>query len=277
MKRLEEMWDKKETNYIKQPLQFKKGNRDNLSSSDQNYLNLINTRCNHCKGIDNCMSKVYGSDGGVWEVNRYQQAYVIEYGGKTELQYDFCKLWYEKQGKGKIRGTYEIETPKIEYHNEQKRIAHTLFSKMRGYLFGNAGVGKTTMMKMLAQKFIDNGKDVILESTFNISNDIKKFENDTLEKYQNVDILIIDDLFRENVTSYKILDIYTPIIQYRVDNNKPLLITSNYNISQIKNIILQANVDETTAETLCSRIRMLGVYELKGKDYREVDNLLGDL
>ena len=40
--------------------------------------------------------------------------------------------------------------------------------------------------------------------------------------------------------------------------------------------MLQVDVDETTVETICSRIRMLGVYELKGKDHR-VDSIMGDV
>ena len=281
MKTINELMSVKPSEYIPNVKQeLKKGEFSNLNPCDRELYNGFVKRCKNCKGYDKC--ETYAS----WEENgkhhfvslpKLQIPKIIEVNGRTEIYYDFCKEWYMRNSQGVKQGSYEIETPDISYESEQTKLANRLFSNLKGYLYGETGTGKTTMMKMLASKFIANGKDVLIESAFNISKDIKDgFEKATLDKYQQADILIIDDLFREKVTSYKVLEIMTPIIQYRVDNNKPLLITSNYNIKQIKNLMMQVDVDETTVETICSRIRMLGVYELKGKDHR-VDNIMGDV
>jgi len=254
-----------------------KGKFSNLNSHERELYNGFIHRCNNCKGYDNC--ETYAS----WNKDDKQHYVtlpllqipkIVEVNERTEICYDFCKEWYMRNSQGTKQGSYEIETPVIDYETEQSRLSNKLFAKMNGYLFGETGTGKTTMMKMLASKYIDNGKDVLIESAFNISKDIKDgFEKATLDKYQQAEILIIDDLFREKMTAYKVLEIMTPIIQYRVDNNKPLLITSNYNIAQIKKIMMQVDVDETTVDTICSRIRMLGVYELKGTDHRVLPDL----
>ena len=280
MKSINEVMNNKNTptEYV-QPKkdEIKKGQFSNLCSADREYFNGFVERCKRCKGYEQCENYASWSEDGkhhYMDVPKLQIPRIVEVNGRTEIYCDYCKEWYMRNSKGTKQGTYEIETPTIQYENEQSKIANRLFSNMKGYLFGETGTGKTTMMKMLTSKFINNGKNVLIESAFNISKDVKDgFEKATLDKYQHVDILIIDDLFREQVTAYKVLEIMTPIIQYRVDNNKPLLITSNYNIAQIKNLMMQVKVDETTADTMCSRIRMLGVYELQGQDHRVLPDL----
>ena len=279
MKAINEVINNKPSEYVKQSNKriLKRGESYNLTSCDREYYYGFIERCKRCKGHQHCLNfAIWMEDGKKHEVKlpKQQIAKIIEENGVTSLVFDHCKEWYINNSQGSQYGSYEIETPAIDYEDEQTKIGNLMYTRMKGYLFGDTGRGKSTMMKNVASKYIKNGKDVMFESAFNISKDIKDgFEKATLDKYQQVEILIIDDLFREKMTAYKVLEIITPIIQYRVDNNKPLLITSNYNIAQIKKIMMQVDVDETTADTICSRLRMLGVYELQGTDHRALPDL----
>ena len=176
---------------------------------------------------------------------------------------------------GHIQGKYAEQVLSAPPIYESKRdLFNKLVKKENGYVRSPAGFGKTTLMLNIAKHFYRDGYNVMYELAVNISTELKDFTNenesiaDKIKKYQDVDILFIDDFARESLTAYKIMDIFNPIIQYRIDNNKPLYINSNYTLDQLFKVI-ESKVDTVSADAFCDRIKHnLGLFKLDGKNYR---------
>jgi len=102
-------------------------------------------------------------------------------------------------------------------------------------IMGKSGVGKTHLAGAIANKLIKNGKIVlmgrlttllgILKETFR---DNTKSENELIELYSNVDMIIIDDLGTERISNWALEKLYT-IIQNRCENKLPIIITTRFN------------------------------------------------
>jgi len=174
---------------------------------------------------------------------------------------------------GNIYGSYKntiMNTNEALYQNEQRESVLKHFSKGNGgFLYGNAGIGKTTIMRNLAKKFVSQGKHIYFELANNISVTLKEYENKEakMRLLQTVDILFIDDFAREVMTSWVILNIFNPIIQHRIDNNKPIFISCNYSLMDLFKII-EEKTDYETADAIISRLKTLGTFNLKDKNYR---------
>jgi DNA replication protein DnaC len=176
---------------------------------------------------------------------------------------------------GNIYGKYEqavLHAPPL--YASKDNLFNKLVAKRNGFIRGEAGHGKSTLMLNIAKHFHSKGYNVLYKFGVNISNDLKDFndenENTTqkINKYQDVDILFIDDFFREGMTAYKIMDIFNPIIQHRIDNNLPTYINSNYRLDEIYKIIA-SKVDSISADAFCDRIKFkLGLFGLNEKNYR---------
>ena len=89
----------------------------------------------------------------------------------------------------------------------------------------------------------------------------------SVKTYQNVDLLVIDDLAKEGVTAAT-AKVYWLIVDYRVLNNKPIIITTNFDDQGL----LSACEDEVAVDTwdkVLSRIEgSCSTVEFVGGDYR---------
>ena len=127
-------------------------------------------------------------------------------------------------------------------------------------LVGNNGVGKTHLACSIANKLIENGTSVIygtlinllaeLRNSYYIDNNISEME--IIKLYENVDLLIIDDLGKEKPSEWGLEKLFT-IINSRYENNLPVIITTNYNQnSLIERLSLNGEIE--TAKSIISRL-----------------------
>lgn len=100
---------------------------------------------------------------------------------------------------------------------------------------GESGVGKTHLAASIANKLIENDKIVLMGRLTTLLDMIKetfrdnsKSENELIELYSNVDMIIIDDLGTEKIGSWALEKLYT-IIQNRCENGLPIIITTRFN------------------------------------------------
>lgn len=127
-------------------------------------------------------------------------------------------------------------------------------------LAGNNGVGKTHLACSIANKLIENGIPVIygtlinllaeLRNSYDTENNISEME--IIKLYENVDLLIIDDLGKEKPSEWGLEKLFT-IINSRYENNLPVIITTNYNQNSLLER-LSLNGEIETARSIISRL-----------------------
>ena len=128
------------------------------------------------------------------------------------------------------------------------------------YLHGNFGCGKTYLIAASFNELAKKGykTSIIFWPEFvrdMFSNSFKE----SLDYVKNVDLLLIDDLGAENLTSYNRDEILCPILQYRMDNKLTTFITSNLDMKELHNHLStsKSGVEEIKAGRIISRIEML--------------------
>ena len=101
-------------------------------------------------------------------------------------------------------------------------------------IMGKSGLGKTHLAASIANKLIENDKIVLMGRLTTLLDMIKetfrdntKSENELIELYSNVDMMIIDDLGTEKISQWALGKLYT-IIQNRNENGLPIIITTRF-------------------------------------------------
>ena len=103
-------------------------------------------------------------------------------------------------------------------------------------LWGEGGTGKTYFAACIANALVENCVSVKMTNFSTILNDLF-YENDKnqyIDRLNNHNLLIIDDLGIERDTEYALEQVYN-IIDARYKSNKPLIVTTNLTITEIKN------------------------------------------
>lgn len=149
--------------------------------------------------------------------------------------------------------SFEVATDYIKNFREY-------FTQGKGlYLEGPCGTGKTHLAIAIALAIINTGVPVICKTSIDILGDIKRCyernsevtEEEVLEAYKTVDLLIIDDLGKEQVTEWSVPVLYS-ILNERYEALLPTIITTNYNTSALAEK-LSAKGDTETATAIISR------------------------
>jgi len=234
---------------------------DKLTAMDKYLYDMEIKICDECKSFEDCQQPLKGQRPIITEDKYYKS---------VRLGHEDCNKRY-----GVVLGKYKnkvLNADKLNKNTNRNKIIKKMIEKKNGYLYGEAGIGKTTIMLNLAKYYYEQGYTVMYDLEVNITTDMKDFGDSEstfkkMEKYQMVDILFIDDMFREKMTLYKIMDIINPIIQYRIDNGLPTFINSNYSLTDIREQITEL-VDEISGKTIADRLITLGVYKLEDKNYR---------
>ena len=130
------------------------------------------------------------------------------------------------------------------------------------YIYGTFSTGKTYFLSALANALAQKDIKSIVVFMPDLSRNLKHAmsENqleDRVEMLKNVDVLMLDDLGGEMVSSWLRDEIIAPIIQYRMINNKPIFITSNldYNLLREHFAATRDDLDEIKSNRILERIK----------------------
>ena len=104
--------------------------------------------------------------------------------------------------------------------------------------FGSTGIGKTHLSLSIMNALIEKGFYVVYASAFNLFSRIETehFKDHTEDTYNDAidcDLLIIDDLGSEFISSYSQSTLYS-IINTRILSSKPTIINTNLSIKEIE-------------------------------------------
>lgn len=169
-------------------------------------------------------------------------------------------------------------------HNEvSKRCKDTAIKYFRDFrdiendrrnsllLCGQSGCGKTHLTIALGKNLINKGvsvvympyRDTITKIKHNILDN--EYYRKQLSKYQNCQVLLIDDLFKGKINDSDI-NIMFEIINYRYMNHKPTIISSEFTVGRM------LNFDEAVGSRIYEMCRDY-VVQIEGKEnnYRLVN------
>lgn len=112
--------------------------------------------------------------------------------------------------------------------------------------YGNPGLGKTFLCQCIAKEILDKGKsvvyitafelfDIIQKEHFTKNNDSDSYKKETLKLKNEIDLLIIDDLGTEFITSLSKSELFN-IINSRILNKKSTIISTNISPEKLMNL-----------------------------------------
>lgn len=129
------------------------------------------------------------------------------------------------------------------------------------FIVGNIGVGKTHLAAAIANQLMNQGTPVICMTMIDLLNRIKRTydkgvvsEGEVLKLYEEVPLLIIDDMGKEPPTEWGVSKIYT-IINSRYEGYMPTIVTTNYDDRALVKRLTPERGDSITAEAIVDRLR----------------------
>lgn len=148
---------------------------------------------------------------------------------------NFSLKYYSGKGSGEMS---DKENMTIIY-NCCKRYAQRFTPSSESILMiGGTGLGKTHLSAAIAKVVLEKGYYVIYDSAQSIFDSYEsvrfgKESKELIKKYENCDLLIIDDLGAECMTQYTVA-VFSSLLNWRIVNSKPTIISTNLSPAQIK-------------------------------------------
>ena len=149
--------------------------------------------------------------------------------------------------------------------------------KVKGlYLSGNFGSGKSYLISATLNELTKYNKKVAMiyypEFLRSLKASFKTDFDEEFEYARKADLLLLDDIGAENISSWSRDEILGPIIQYRMDENLPTFFTSNLSIDELETHLSESKekVDKLKAKRIIERIKyMCDQKELISKNNRK--------
>ena len=137
---------------------------------------------------------------------------------------------------------------------------------------GDSGVGKTHLAASISNELIEKDKLVLMGRLTSLLDMIKetfrdnsKSENELIELFSNIDMVVIDDLGTEKISSWALDKLYT-IIENRNENKLPIIITTKFNKEGLLHRFEQSNDKELSKAIIQKLYQMCYGIELKRYD-----------
>lgn len=134
------------------------------------------------------------------------------------------------------------------------------------YLYGEFGVGKTYLMAAMANELAKSGFNVTLVHFPSFSVEMKNSitnnqVSDKLDSIKKSQILILDDIGADSMSSWIRDDILGVILEYRMQNSLTTFFTSNFSMDQFEKEHLSVNTrgdeEPLKAKRIMQRVRFL--------------------
>ncbi len=175
---------------------------------------------------------------------------------------------------------FKTDTPERKRcYTIAKRYADTFPERYkRGdglYIEGTNGTGKTHLAAAIALQLINEGVPVICKTSSDLLMDIKKAydnsdisESRVLDIYKTTDLLIIDDLGKEQCSDWSMSTLYS-ILNDRYEDMKPTIVTTNYGAEDLIKALTPRGYDDTKIVAIISRLKETStVLTMAWADYR---------
>ncbi len=141
------------------------------------------------------------------------------------------------------------------------------------FMTGKNGIGKTYFVVALANARYENTKEQTLFVFWpDFVQVAKRFERESyqmINRVKHAKFLIIDDLGQETISAFSRDDILNPIITYRLEKGLHTIITSNYEIEELKNLYTIRPIESKKVLSIFLKMEKLAKpIKMIGKDLR---------
>ena len=161
---------------------------------------------------------------------------LLKMGSETFENFEFS--WYSSDRNGRSRSPYEVAE---RNYDTCRDYAHQ-FSERSGnlLLFGAPGLGKTFLSTCIARVVSESGHSVVYDTACNIFDqfEAEKFHRDEesaaedVKRYMECDLLIIDDLGTEMLTSF-VQSAFYQLVNGRLMTGKKTIINTNLKLEEL--------------------------------------------
>ena len=170
-----------------------------------------------------------------------------------------------------------VETPenKKAYNAALEYASHFNDRAREGiglYIEGPYGTGKTHLAAAIANNLMERGIPVICKTSIAILEDVKgafdRNEQQVLRLYKTIDLLIIDDLGKEQCTEWSQAVLYG-ILNERYEDLLPTCITTNFGEEDLVRQMTLPDGDNSRIRAIISRLHEINVVvSMVWDDYR---------
>lgn len=162
---------------------------------------------------------------------------------------------------------FRADTPQRKHAYDLAKAYADLWDKHSAegtglYIEGTNGTGKTHLAAAIAMQLITERRiPVICKTAGDMLLDIKNAfdsagatEKQVLDIYKKVDLLIVDDLGKEQCTDWSISTLYS-ILNDRYEEMRPTIVTTNYNSDDLIRALTPKGYDNLKVVAIISRLR----------------------
>lgn len=259
---------KKEPSFVKliNRLHLKDEEAMKITSKLQDTLQELH-HCEGCQGLQECKNSYQGHV--LFPENKEEKIY-FSY-APCKYQKAFLKMKKEKENLSNVNANARIRD--IDGTSDKKRMPaikwilkfledYDYSKDMKGlYLSGSFGSGKTFLISALFHELeITNHVSTLIvyfpEALRTLKDDWEEYES-KMQKYQTVDLLLLDDIGAEKVTEWGRDEVLGTILQYRMDHHLPTFFTSNMNLKELESHLatIGRNVDMVKSRRIIERIK----------------------
>lgn len=190
---------------------------------------------------------------------------------KGVIRYGVCACKIKEQNKARLGINIGFQSKTLDNYKVTNTIQGEMKTKASQYiqgfnnnsfcLLGQVGAGKTHIATSIANALIDKNVNVRYVLFNNLIEDYIRADDMQLkvldDKYKQVQVLLIDDLFKTSITSWngvkklnsKHLEIMFDLINYRYLNKKAVIITCEMLVNEL------LELDEATTSRLLEMSR----------------------
>ena len=231
--------------------------------------------CKNCKNILTCKNKVEGFCYKPEVVDNTLQFSYVMCKKKRDLEdaQSYLKnIKYYEMSKDIVNASFKdlykddtARTPILKYMMKFMKDYNS-GKKTKGlYLTGSFGSGKTYLISALFNDMAKKGYKCAIVYYPEVLRDLKASFNkdyeETFNYIKKTDLLLLDDIGAENVTSFNRDEVLGPILQYRMEEDLPTFFTSNLTLEELENnlSLTSSGVDKVKARRIIERIKQLTV------------------